>query len=110
MNRRTFLQSAIGAAGAMAANRGLAQAAPPVAGAIATEPTAKAQFPADFLWGAATSSYQVEGAWNADGKGESIWDRWAIRRARSKMDRRAISPVISTIVSKKMSSYSSGST
>jgi 6-phospho-beta-glucosidase len=31
-------------------------------------------FPKDFLWGAASAAYQVEGAWNADGKGPSVWD------------------------------------
>jgi beta-glucosidase len=34
------------------------------------------QFPADFVWGAATASFQIEGASHEDGRGESIWDRF----------------------------------
>jgi len=34
-------------------------------------------FPADFLWGAATAAYQIEGAAQEDGRGESVWDRFS---------------------------------
>src|SRR5947209_8286711 len=38
---------------------------------------ATAAFPPDFLWGAATSAYQIEGAVHEDGRAPSMWDRFA---------------------------------
>ncbi len=41
-------------------------------------------FPKDFVWGASTASYQIEGAHDQDGRGPSIWDAFSAEPGRVK--------------------------
>ncbi|NJL70756.1 MAG: family 1 glycosylhydrolase [Candidatus Competibacteraceae bacterium] len=53
-----------------------------------TEPR-PATFPKDFLWGSASASYQLEGAWDSDGRLPSIWDTFAHTPGRIHLDQNA---------------------
>ena len=47
----------------------------------------KFDFPENFMFGAASAAYQIEGAWNLDGKSLSIWDSFTHNRPEMILDK-----------------------
>jgi beta-glucosidase len=72
ITRRRFVKTAAASSAAAWASASL----PRFAFAQAAAPT-PLQFPAGFLWGCATASYQIEGAANEDGRAPSVWDTFS---------------------------------
>ncbi len=80
LTRRAFLAvagAAATAAGLAACTPGAPTASPTPTATGWTPPTGPLAFPRGYLWGAATSAFQVEGSTTADGRGASIWDTFA---------------------------------
>lgn len=78
MNRRRFLAScATSLAASVAPGSALNLQAADAQFSLSPGTTSISRFPADFWWGVSTAAYQIEGAWQEDGKGESVWDRFS---------------------------------
>lgn len=76
MNRRSFAKNTLGLSSLAVLN--------PQNLLSSSVSFTKDDFGSDFKWGVASASYQIEGAWNVDGKGPSIWDTFTHKKGKIK--------------------------
>ncbi len=74
-SRRTLARLLAGASAGLALPIGSSASSPGQAATVGTPP--RSGFPAGFLWGSATASYQVEGGVHEAGRGASVWDTFS---------------------------------
>ncbi len=77
MNRRQFISRSLSLAGIAAVSSFVVRPWGSLAAAVTGQTQSPIMFPKNFYWGTATAAYQVEGAVREDGRGESVWDRFA---------------------------------
>lgn len=77
MNRRNALKiTALASVGLLLSPKSWSKAVEPI--------LKKSDFGKDFVWGVATAAYQIEGAWNLDGKSPSVWDTFTHKKGKIK--------------------------
>ncbi len=98
MNRRDAIKLSALGTGALISNPlnilASAKSPNPIQHSLLTQtafssPFSKSDFGDDFKWGVATAAYQIEGAWQADGKSPSVWDAFTHKKGKIKNNENA---------------------
>ena len=82
--RRSFMAQLAGLSAVAALGQATSASAAPEVSAKQKKASKENMFPKDFIWGAATAAFQIEGAAREDGRGPSVWDTFSHTEGRTK--------------------------